>query len=113
MKKTLKISKSENKYHYFLKLYCNYSNNILEFNISILKELDMEEFFVIKRRKLDKSWNLSDLHEANNAFDYCEQMLDIPEEYIVDAEMGAAGLEITIIDADEDEDWYMQLQRAA
>ena len=73
----------------------------------------MEEFFVIKRRKLDKSWNLSDLHEANNAFDYCEQMLDIPEEYIVEAEMGSAGLEITVIDADSDEDWYMQLQRVA
>ena len=73
----------------------------------------MEEFFVIKRRKLDKSWNLNDLHEANNAFDYCEQMLDIPEEHLVEAEMGASGLEITVIDVDIDEDWYMQLQRVA
>ena len=73
----------------------------------------MEEFFVIKRRKLDKSWNLNDLHETNNAFDYCEQMLDIPEEYIVNAGMGPAGLEITVIDADIEEDWYMQLQRVA
>jgi hypothetical protein len=73
----------------------------------------MEEFFVIRKRKLDKSWNLSDLHEPNNAFDYCEQMLDIPEEYIVDAEMSSEGLEITVIDANSDEDWYMQLQRVA
>jgi hypothetical protein len=73
----------------------------------------MEEFFVIKRRKLDKSWNLSDLHETNNAFDYCEQMLDIPEEYIVEASMSSEGLELTVIDADADEDWYMQLLRVA
>lgn len=73
----------------------------------------MEEFFVIRKRSLDKSWNLSDLHEPHNALDYCEQMLDIPEEYILEAGMSSEGLEITIIDADEDEDWYMQLQRAS
>jgi len=71
----------------------------------------MEEFFIIGRRKLDKSWSLSDLHEANNAFDYCEQILDIPEEYLMDAEMSSEGLEVTIIDADEEEDWYVQLKR--
>ena len=73
----------------------------------------MEEFFVIKPKKLDKSWNLSDLLEPNNALDYCEQILDIPEEYIVKATMGSVGLEITVVDADEDEDWYRQLQRVA
>jgi len=73
----------------------------------------MEEFFVVRNRKLDKSWNIRDLYEENNAFDYCEQILDIPEEYIVDAIMGSEGLEITLIDADDDEDWYMQLTRVA
>jgi len=73
----------------------------------------MEEFFVIKPRRLDKSWNLTDLLEPNNALDYCEQILDIPEEYIVEATMGSVGLEITVVDADEDEDWYRQLQRVA
>jgi hypothetical protein len=53
------------------------------------------------------------LYEENNAFDYCEQILDIPEEHIVDAIMGSEGLEITLIDADDDEDWYMQLTRVA
>ena len=71
----------------------------------------MEEFFVIGRRKLDKSWNLKDLYEPNNAFDYCEQILDIPEEYIMDAEMSSEGLEITLVDINNDEDWYMQLKR--
>ena len=71
----------------------------------------MEEFFVIGRRKLDKSWNLKDLYEPNNAFDYCEQILDIPEEYILDAEMSSDGLEITLSDVSEEEDWYMQLKR--
>jgi hypothetical protein len=73
----------------------------------------MEEFFVIGRRKLDKSWSLKDLHEPNNAFDYCEQILDIPEEYLIDAEMSSEGLEVTIIDADEEEDWYVQLKRVS
>ena len=73
----------------------------------------MEEFFVIGRRKLDKSWNLKDLYEPNNAFDYCEQILDIPEEYIMDAEMSSEGLEITLVDINNDEDWYMQLKRVA
>ena len=73
----------------------------------------MEEFFVIGRRKLDKSWSLKDLQEPNNAFDYCEQILDIPEEYLIDAEMSSEGLEVTIVDADEDEDWYVQLKRVS
>jgi hypothetical protein len=73
----------------------------------------MEEFFIIGRRKLDKSWNLKDLYEPNNAFDYCEQILDIPEEYIMDAEMSSEGLEITLVDIDNEEDWYMQLKRVA
>ena len=73
----------------------------------------MEEFFVIKKSKIDKSWNLSDLFEPNNALDYCEQILDIPEENIVDASMTSAGLEVTVVDVDYDEDWYMQLSRVA
>ena len=73
----------------------------------------MEEFFVIRKTKLDKSWNLRDLQEPNNALDYCEQILDIPEEHIVEASMSSAGLELTVVDADCDEDWYMQLQRVA
>ena len=73
----------------------------------------MEEFFVIARKRLDKSWNLSDLYEYSNAICYCEQILDIPEEYIVDAAMGEEGLEVTIVDADDSEDWYTQLSRVA
>jgi len=73
----------------------------------------MEEFFIIGKRKLDKSWNLKDLYEPNNAFDYCEQVLDIPEEYIMDAEMSSEGLEITLVDIDDEEDWYIQLKRVS
>ncbi len=73
----------------------------------------MEEFFVIRKTKLDKSWNLSDLHLPNNAIDYCEQILDIPEEHILDASMSSVGLEVTVVVEDMDEDWYMQLTRVA
>jgi len=88
-------------------------NSIRINHINFSKELDMEEFFIIQRKKLDKTWDLRDLYEQNNAFDYCEQMLDIPEEYILNAGMGNHGLEITLIDVDEEEDWYMQLTRVA
>ena len=56
---------------------------------------------------------MSDLHEPNNALDYCEQMLDIPEEFILEVSMSSEGLELTVIDADSEEDWYMQLLRVA
>ena len=73
----------------------------------------MEEFFVIRKRKLDKAWNLSDLHLPNNAIDYCEQILDIPEESILDASMSSIGLELNVYVEDMEEDWYLQLQRVA
>ena len=73
----------------------------------------MEEFFIIKKTKLDKSWNLSDLHQPNNALDYCEQILDIPEEHILDACMSSIGLELSVFVEDIEEDWYMQLLRIA
>ncbi|SFV53214.1 hypothetical protein MNB_SV-14-222 [hydrothermal vent metagenome] len=73
----------------------------------------MEEFFVIGKRKLDKSWSLNDLYEPNNAFDYCEQILDIPEEYILDANMTSEGLEITLGYVEDEEDWYIQLKRVS
>ncbi len=72
----------------------------------------MEEFFIINIKKIDKSWNIEDLYISYNALDYCEEILDIPQEYILDVMMTSEGLEITLTDAyDEDEDWYMQLKR--
>lgn len=72
----------------------------------------MEEFFIINIKKIDKSWNIEDLYISYNALDYCEEILDIPQEYILDVVMTSEGLEITLTDAyDEDEDWYMQLKR--
>jgi hypothetical protein len=76
----------------------------------------MEEFFIISRRNIDSSWDLSDLRDNYYAVEYCEQVLDIPEENIMDAGLGAEGLEISLCDLDVDslyydDDWYIQLKR--
>ena len=78
----------------------------------------MEEFFIISSRKIDSDWSLIDLRDDNHAFDYCEEVLDIPEEFILDATLTGEGLEITLCDLSEedleiDNDWYMQLRRIA
>ncbi len=78
----------------------------------------MEEFFIISSRKIDSDWSLVDLYDDNHAFDYCEEVLDIPAEYIMDATLTEEGLEISLCDLSEEEldidnDWYMQLRRVA
>ncbi len=75
----------------------------------------MEEFFIISRQNIDSSWSLSDLRDDYNALEYCEQILDIPEELIEYATLGSDGLEISLLELDDsldyDEDWYLQLRR--
>ncbi len=76
----------------------------------------MEEFFIISRQNIDSSWSISDLRDDYNALEYCEQILDIPEELIEYATLSSEGLEVTLCelsndDLDYDEDWYLQLRR--
>lgn len=76
----------------------------------------MEEFFIISRQNIDSSWSLNDLRDDYNALEYCEQILDIPEELIDYATLNSDGLEIVLCDLnsdelDYDEDWYLQLRR--
>jgi hypothetical protein len=78
----------------------------------------MEEFFIISRRNIDSSWGLDSLRDNFYAIEYCEQVLDIPEEYIGDVMLTGEGLEISLYDVDidsldYDDDWYMQLKRIA
>jgi hypothetical protein len=86
--------------------------------IKVKRSLDMEEFFIISSRKIDSDWSLGDLYDDNHAYDYCEEVLDIPEEFIMDATLTGEGLEISLCDLSEeklriDNDWYMQLRRVA
>jgi len=76
----------------------------------------MEEFFIIPRRNIDSSWSLSALRDSFYAIEYCEEVLDVPEEYIGDVMLTGEGLEISLYDVDSDsldydDDWYMQLKR--
>jgi len=78
----------------------------------------MEEFFLIGVRNIDSSWSLDDLKEEYNTFEYCMQVLDIPEEHILDAKLTKMGLEVSLCDIDDDvllydDDWYTQLKRVA
>jgi len=78
----------------------------------------MEEFFLIGVRNIDSSWSLEDLKEEYNTFEYCMQVLDIPEEHILDAKLTKMGLEVSLCDIDDDillydDDWYTQLKRVA
>jgi len=78
----------------------------------------MEEFFLIRMRNIDSSWSLKDLQEEYNTFEYCMQVLDIPEEHILDAKLTKMGLEVSLCDIDQDillydDDWYIQLKRVA
>lgn len=73
----------------------------------------MEEFFIIGVKRIDSSWSIGDLKEENNAFDYCLDVLDIPEECMIDASLGHHGLEISVTDIDTEEDWYIQLHRVS
>ena len=78
----------------------------------------MEEFFLIGVRKIDSSWSLQDLKEEYNTFEYCMQVLDIPEEHLLDVKLTKMGLEVSLCDIDDDvllydDDWYTQLKRVA
>ena len=77
----------------------------------------MQEFFIITKRKISSEWSLNELKDEYYAIEYCEQELDIPEEFIADARMTNMGLEIMIEcdteDLEYDNDWYMQLMRIA
>jgi hypothetical protein len=77
----------------------------------------MQEFFIISKRKISSEWSLNELKDEYYAIEYCEQELDIPEEFIGDVRMTNMGLELMIEfdveDLEYDNDWYMQLMRIA
>ncbi|MBU1668439.1 hypothetical protein KKC13_08450 [bacterium] len=73
----------------------------------------MQNVFVVPMKRVDADWNLAILDYDFCAFEYCEEVLDIPLESIYDAHLTSHGIEISLMDLDDvvNEDWCIQLER--
>jgi len=76
----------------------------------------LEDFFIIPLAKIDDNWLVNDLNYEFFALEYCEEVLDIPLQYIDDVDYSEDGLEIGLKNIANklelaSEDWYIQLRR--
>lgn len=73
----------------------------------------MQNVFLVPMKRIDSEWNLAILDYDFCAFEYCEEVLDIPTESIYDANLTSQGIEISLMDVNEvvNEDWCIQLER--
>jgi hypothetical protein len=73
----------------------------------------MEDYFIIPIMDLDPDWSLRGFDHNDYAKDYCEEVLDVPCEYIATTTLCEDGLEIHLHDFENacNEDWYIQLTR--
>jgi hypothetical protein len=71
---------------------------------------ELEKYFLID--EFEEGWGMHDVDCEEQLFDYCVEVLFIPEEKIDELSMRADGLEIILKDLElEDitEDWYVNL----
>ena len=72
-----------------------------------------ENYFVV--RHFEEGWGMEDVGCEEQAYDYCIEVLFIPEDKIENLAINTdAELEINLIDLDDDdlsEDWYVNLFR--
>ena len=75
----------------------------------------LEDFFVVPIMDLDANWMMRGFTVEEYAREYCEEVLDIPSEYIDVATLSEEGLELALFDVEEivEEDWYIQLKRVS
>ena len=76
----------------------------------------LEDFFIIPQHAIDDNWKPIDLSYEFFALEYCEEVLEIPLEYIDEATYGEEGLEVSLKNFNDEliiaqEDWYIQLRR--
>lgn len=73
----------------------------------------MEGLFIISMTRINSDWNLAVLDYDFCAFEYCEEVLDIPQESIYDTSLTPEGLKIILMEVKSvtHEDWYIQLER--
>jgi hypothetical protein len=76
----------------------------------------LEDFFIIPLAKIDDNWLVTDLNYEFFALEYCEEILDIPLQYIDEVDYSEDGLEIGLKNVTNrselaGDDWYIQLCR--
>jgi hypothetical protein len=71
---------------------------------------ELEKYFLID--EFEEGWGMHDVDSEEQLFDYCVEVLFIPDEKIEELTMRGDGLEIVLKDLElEDiaEDWYVNL----
>lgn len=76
----------------------------------------LEDFFIIPQSKIAENWRPIDLSYEFFDLEYCEEVLEIPLNYIDEAIYKEEGLEVSLKNIEENrmligEDWYIQLHR--
>jgi hypothetical protein len=75
----------------------------------------MEEMLLIPIMDFDPNWMMKGYESSLYALEYCEHILQIPPDYILDSYLGEEGIELSLL-IDENiltEDWYLQVKRLA
>ncbi len=73
---------------------------------------EIEKYFIID--EFEDGWGIDELYHEELLYDYCQDALFIPVEYIEELTMKSFGLEIYLTDLtleDIYEDWYSNLFR--
>lgn len=75
----------------------------------------MQSFFVVSFMRLVSDESTKERDYDLCAYEYCEAFLDIPVEYIEEADFSRKGLEIQLTKEKSiySEDWYIHLERVA
>jgi len=75
----------------------------------------MQNIFSVSFMRLATNESTKEQEYDLCAYEYCEEFLDIPVEYIKEAEFSRKGLEIRLINEKSihKEDWYTHLERVA
>ena len=73
---------------------------------------EIEKYFIID--EFEDDWGLDELYHEELLYDYCQEVLFIPDEFIEELSMKSFGLEIILCNLgfeDTYEDWYISLHR--
>jgi len=108
----------------FIKVISNLDNNTeicktcKEYQKCHEEQVVIEDFFFIPKYNIDESIKPIAVGYELFALEYCEEVLDIPLEYVDESIYTEEGLEITLKNIDNnkkifDEDWYIQIRRLA
>lgn len=75
----------------------------------------MEETLLIPIMDFDPNWIMKGYESSLYALEYCEHVLEIPADYILESFLGEDGIELSLLINEEvlREDWYLHVKRLA